>query len=89
MRIDKFLKISGLIKSRKYAKIACEKGYIFINKKKAKPSQSVKKGDIITLELLDKKIEVEIKELPEQKNISKKQIEKIYRLICYEKKEIL
>ncbi len=49
MRIDKFLKISRLIKRRTVAKEACEGGRIKINDKTAKPGDDVKIGDIIEI----------------------------------------
>ncbi|VFB16153.1 S4 domain [Urinicoccus massiliensis] len=51
MRIDKFLKISRLIKRRTVAKEACEWGRIKINDKTAKPGDDVKIGDIIEISL--------------------------------------
>ena len=44
MRIDKFLKVSRIIKRRTVSKDACEKDRILINGKQAKPSKEVKIG---------------------------------------------
>ena len=60
MRIDKFLKVSRLIKRRTVAKDICEGGKIFLNRKIAKPSAEVKVGDIITLEIGQRLLEVRI-----------------------------
>ncbi len=49
MRIDKWLKITRLIKRRTIAQLACEEGYVLINDKIAKPASTVKPGDIIKL----------------------------------------
>ncbi len=49
MRVDKYLKISRLIKRRTVAKEACGQGRILINDKAAKPGSEVKVGDILTL----------------------------------------
>ena len=50
MRIDKYLKVSRIIKRRTVAQQACQAGRIQINGKVAKPSAQVKPGDIIAIE---------------------------------------
>ena len=50
MRIDKFLKVSRLIKRRTIAKEACDQGRISVNGKPAKAGTDVKVGDIIHIE---------------------------------------
>ncbi len=50
MRVDKFLKISRLIKRRTVANEACEKGRVIINGKTAKPGTNIAVGD--TLEII-------------------------------------
>ena len=55
MRLDKFLKVSRLIKRRALAKEATDSGKVSINGKDAKASTIVKVGDIITLNLKDDK----------------------------------
>ena len=55
MRLDKFLKVSRLIKRRTLAKEATDSGKVSINGKDAKASTIVKVGDIITLNLKDDK----------------------------------
>ena len=47
MRLDKYLKVSRIIKRRTVAKEACESGRVSINGKVAKPSNDIKEGDII------------------------------------------
>ena len=51
MRIDKFLKISRLIKRRTAANEACTRGLILINEKAAKPGSTIKEGDIIEINM--------------------------------------
>ncbi len=51
MRIDKFLKVSRIIKRRSVANQACAAGAIIINGKQAKPGSKVNLGDIIEIEL--------------------------------------
>lgn len=50
MRIDKFLKVSRIIKRRTVAREAGDQGRVFINGKVAKPSSEVKEGDILQVE---------------------------------------
>ena len=47
MRLDKYLKVSRIIKRRTIASEACEQGKVTVNGKVAKPSTPVKEGDII------------------------------------------
>ena len=49
MRIDKFLKISRVIKRRTVAQEACDGGRIEINGKAVKPSKEVKVGDVVSV----------------------------------------
>ena len=49
MRIDKFLKVSRLLKRREIAREACEGGRVKINGKSVKPSYDVKVGDTVML----------------------------------------
>ena len=49
MRLDKYLKVSRLIKRRTVANEACDGGRVMINDKPAKASATVKEGDIITI----------------------------------------
>ncbi len=60
MRIDKFLKVSRLIKRRTIAKDICEGHKILLNGKIAKPSAEVKVGDTIVIEIGYHLLEVRI-----------------------------
>lgn len=60
MRIDKFLKISRLIKRRSVANEACDTGRISVNSKIVKASYDVKVGDIIEIKMGEKIIKVEV-----------------------------
>ncbi|MBQ7095059.1 MAG: RNA-binding S4 domain-containing protein [Clostridia bacterium] len=60
MRIDKFLKISRLIKRRTVATEACNSGRITVNDKVAKASTTVKEGDIICIGFGEKQTKVRI-----------------------------
>ena len=60
MRLDKFLKISRLIKRRTVAKEATESGKVLINGKVAKASENVNVGDTITINFSNNTISVEV-----------------------------
>ena len=70
MRLDKFLKVSRIIKRRPIAKIVVDGGKTKINGKTAKASTTLKTGDILELEYYDKYFKFEILEVPEG-NVSK------------------
>ena len=55
MRLDKYLKVSPIIKRRSVAKEVIDNGYVFINEKKAKASSEIKVGDTISLLYRDEK----------------------------------
>jgi ribosomal 50S subunit-recycling heat shock protein len=65
MRIDKYLKVSRIIKRRTIAQEACEGGKVMINDKIAKPSSEVKIGDIVTLQFGIKTIKIEVLSIKE------------------------
>jgi len=77
MRVDKYLKISRLIKRRTVAKEACAQGRILINDKAAKPGSEVKIGDILTLGFAAKTIKVEICDIKE--HVRKEEATDLYR----------
>lgn len=60
MRIDKFLKVSRIIKRRTVASDACEQGKVSVNGKVAKPSTAVKEGDIIEVTFGERVLKVEV-----------------------------
>lgn len=65
MRLDKFLKVSRIIKRRPIAKIVVDGGKAKLNGKTAKASTEVKIGDILELEYYNKYFKFEILEVPE------------------------
>ena len=65
MRLDKYLKVSRLIKRRTVANEACDNGRVFINDKQAKASTEVKVGDIITISFGNKDVKVEVTDISE------------------------
>ncbi|MBQ8848469.1 MAG: RNA-binding S4 domain-containing protein [Candidatus Gastranaerophilales bacterium] len=50
MRLDKFLKVSRLIKRRTVANDVCDSARVFVNNNPAKPAKQLKVGDIISIE---------------------------------------
>lgn len=70
MRIDKFLKVSRLIKRRTIADQACRSGRVFVDDKPVKSSYTVKVGDIISIRFGERMVTVEVLAL---KDTSKKE----------------
>jgi len=60
MRLDKFLKVSRLIKRRTVANEACDAGRVMVNGKQAKASLNVKVGDVIEIAFGNKSVRVEV-----------------------------
>ena len=65
MRLDKFLKVSRLIKRRTVAKDVSEQGRVLINGRESKPSSAVKIGDEITVQFGQKLVTVQVEKLVE------------------------
>ena len=65
MRLDKFLKISRVIKRRTVANEAADNGRVSVNGKVVKPSYDVKVGDIIEIKFGDKASKFEIIKIPQ------------------------
>ena len=63
MRLDKFLKVSRLIKRRTVANEACDAGRVLVNGKPAKASVKVKIGDVIEIQFGTKTVKVEVLDL--------------------------
>lgn len=65
MRLDKYLKVSRLIKRRTVANEACDAGRILANDKAARASYEVKQGDILTINLGAKPLKVKVTSVTE------------------------
>ena len=63
MRLDKYLKVSRLIKRRTVANDACDAGRVMINDKVAKASTDVKEGDVIEILFGIKSVKVEVTDI--------------------------
>jgi ribosomal 50S subunit-recycling heat shock protein len=83
MRLDKFLKISRLIKRRTVAKDVSEQGRVWVNGREAKASTTVKAGDEITVQFGQKKVTVQVNHLAD--HIRKEEADQMYTLIKEEK----
>ena len=80
MRLDKFLKITRIIKRRTVAKELADNGNISINGEEKKSFYNVKKGDILDIKYFNKNIKVRIKELPPE-NLKKDFIDEYIEII--------
>ena len=65
MRLDKFLKVSRLIKRRTVANDACDAGRVLVNGKAARASYDVKTGDILELQLGSRSVKAQVLEVNE------------------------
>lgn len=63
MRLDKFLKVSRLIKRRTVANEACDAGRVMVNGKAAKASAQVKPGDVIEIQFGTRTVKAEVLQL--------------------------
>ncbi len=82
MRIDKYLKVSRVIKRRSVAQEACDGGRIEINGKPAKPSKDVKVGDKVTVSFGNRSMSFEVLSVDE--HVLKQDAENMYRIITDE-----
>ena len=78
MRLDKFLKVSRLIKRRTVANEACDAGRVLVNDKPAKASAQVKTGDTIEIQFGSRNVKVEVLDVKE--TVKKEEVENLYRL---------
>ncbi|HSQ33916.1 MAG TPA: RNA-binding S4 domain-containing protein [Peptostreptococcaceae bacterium] len=79
MRLDKFLKVSRVIKRRTVAKEACDKGIVSINGKVARASAEVNIGDILEIQFGEKKVKVKVSEVRE--HVLKNEAKEMYEII--------
>lgn len=79
MRLDKFLKVSRLIKRRTVANEACDAGRVLVNDKTAKASLNVKTGDIIEIQFGAKAVRAEV--LDVQETVKKDEAKELFRYL--------
>lgn len=80
MRLDKFLKVSRLIKRRTVANTVSEMGRVFVNGSPAKPAKQLKVGDMIEIEYSTKREKVEVLVIPTG-NVSVQEADSLYRVV--------
>ena len=79
MRLDKFLKVSRLIKRRTVANEACDAGRVLVNGKTAKASVQVMPGDVIEIQFGTRTVKVEVLDL--QETTKKEEAKELFRYI--------
>lgn len=79
MRLDKFLKLSRIIKRRTVAHDAAENERVLVNNNIAKPGKDIKVGDIITIEYYKRKLVIEVLDINEK--VKAQDSDKLYKII--------
>lgn len=79
MRIDKFLKVSRILKRRTLSKQACEKGKVIVNGKEAKAGHKIKVGDEVELQFTGGALKFRILQLKE--TVKKDEAATLYEII--------
>ncbi|MBO5237817.1 MAG: RNA-binding S4 domain-containing protein [Lachnospiraceae bacterium] len=79
MRLDKYLKVSRLIKRRTIANEACDAGRVMVNNKVVKASYDVKVGDIIEIQFGNKAVKVEVTQVVE--TVKKEEAKEMFRYL--------
>lgn len=79
MRLDKFLKVSRLIKRRTLAKEVCDQGRVQVNGRVAKASNDLKIGDVLTLNFGQRVLRVRVERL--QDSVRKEEAELLFTVL--------
>ena len=80
MRLDKFLKVSRLIKRRTIANEVSDMGRVFVNSNPAKPAKQIKENDIIEIEYATRTVKVRVLKVP-QGAVSVQEAPSLYEII--------
>lgn len=80
MRLDKFLKVSRIIKRRTVANEVSDMGRILVNGNVAKPSKQLKEGDIILIEYANRNVKVKVIKIPTN-NVSVQEASSLYEIL--------
>ncbi len=80
MRLDKFLKVSRLIKRRTVANEVSEMGRVFVNGNPAKPAKQLKEGDIIIIEYANRQVCAKVLKVPTG-NVSVQEASTLYEVV--------
>ena len=79
MRLDKYLKVSRLIKRRTVANDACDAGRVIVNDKVVKASYDVKVGDVKVIQFGNKSVKVEVTQVAE--TVKKEEAKEMFRYL--------
>ena len=79
MRIDKFLKVSRILKRRTLAQQACDKGKVIVNGKEVKPAKQIKAGDEVELQFTSGSLKFRILQIKE--TVKKDEAQSLYEII--------
>ena len=79
MRLDKYLKVSRIIKRRTVANEACDAGRVLLNGKEAKASAEVKPGDTIEIRFGSRSVKAEVLDVKE--TVRKEEAESLFRYL--------
>lgn len=79
VRLDKYLKVSRLIKRRTVANEACDAGRVMVNGRQVKASATVKVGDIIEIQFGNKSVKVEVVQI--QESTKKEDAKEMFRYL--------
>ncbi|MEG6617178.1 RNA-binding S4 domain-containing protein [Peptococcaceae bacterium 1198_IL3148] len=79
MRLDKFIKVSRIIKRRTVAKEVCDSGKVLLNQRVAKAGSEVKPGDVLEIQFGNKTLKVKILEVKE--NAPAKEAASLYQVL--------
>ncbi len=79
MRLDKYLKVSRLVKRRTVANEACDAGRVFVNGKTAKASVQVKPGDVIEIAFGTRTVKAEVLSVAE--TVRKEEAQELFRYL--------
>lgn len=88
MRLDKYLSIVRILKSRSLVKRAADEGMVFVNGAKAKPSLEININDIVEVDTPRFYKKIKVIELP-YKNLKKAEAANMYELLEERKKELI
>lgn len=80
MRLDKFLKVSRIIKRRTVANEVCDMARVFVNDNPAKPAKQLKAGDIISIEYKTRILKARVLKIPNG-NVSVNEASELYEIL--------
>jgi len=79
MRLDKYLKVSRIIKRRTVANDACDTEHVFVNGRRAKASYDVKEGDIVEIAFGQRTLKIKVKSI--KNTVGKADAAEMYEII--------